>query len=92
MLLFFLQRRNILIFQYLVSINGQKTILKGMISRKGRTHGRGIIHAGDTTQNKREPLWTSAEGVTLAAATPLGGGSSLATEPKVGGSSLFGYS
>lgn len=74
MLLCFLQRRTILIFQYLVSINGQKTILKGMISRKGRTHGRGIMYPGDTAQNKREPLWTSAEGATVGAATPLGGG------------------
>lgn len=45
-----------------------------MISRKGRTHGRGIIHPEDTTQNKKEPLWISAEGATVAAATPLGGG------------------
>lgn len=45
-----------------------------MISRKGRTHGRGIIHPEDTAQNKMEPLWISAEGATVAAATPLGGG------------------
>ena len=45
-----------------------------MISRKGRTHERGIMYPGDTAQNKREPLWTSAEGATVGAATPLGGG------------------
>lgn len=42
-----------------------------MISRERRTHGRGIMYPGDTAQNKREPLWTSAEGATVGAATPL---------------------